>query len=157
MNARVLSILSLVVLVLISAVGCAGENKLEQQVNMQQQQIQALAAEVARLDSQQQSGSYLDSGSIAMASSGSGSYLDGASSGASSLDPMYTTPAGFQTPAKDIQRALKVAGYYNGAIDGKIGPDSRKAVREFQTANGLKSDGVVGRQTWSKLKVYLQG
>ena len=68
---------------------------------------------------------------------------------------MYRTPSGFEIPAVDIQRALKGAGYYAGDVNGKIGPDSREAIRNFQRDNGLSADGVCGRQTWSKLKTYL--
>lgn len=56
---------------------------------------------------------------------------------------------------KDIQRALKAAGFYSGAIDGKIGPKTKKAVEEFQRAKGLKIDGKVGPRTWSELEKYL--
>lgn len=67
----------------------------------------------------------------------------------------YRTPAGFELPAVDIQKALKAAGYYAGTADGKIGPSSREAIRNFQRDNGLNADGVCGQQTWSKLKTYL--
>ena len=56
---------------------------------------------------------------------------------------------------KDIQRALQNAGFYKGALDGKIGPKTREAVRQFQQVNGLKVDGVVGKETWSRLSAYL--
>lgn len=68
---------------------------------------------------------------------------------------MYRTPSGFELPAVDIQKALKGAGYYAGMVDGKMGPDSREALRNFQRDNGLTADGVCGRQTWAKLKTYL--
>ncbi|OGW99977.1 MAG: hypothetical protein A2Y00_02040 [Omnitrophica WOR_2 bacterium GWF2_43_52] len=58
--------------------------------------------------------------------------------------------------AKEIQHALKNAGLYDGAIDGKIGPQSKKAIEEFQAKNGLKADGKVGPMTWEKLKAYLE-
>lgn len=57
--------------------------------------------------------------------------------------------------AQDIQTALKNAGYYTGAIDGKIGPNTEKAIREFQQANSLKVDGIVGAETRSLLIKYL--
>jgi murein L,D-transpeptidase YcbB/YkuD len=58
--------------------------------------------------------------------------------------------------SKQIQIALKNAGFYEGPIDGKIGKNSKKAIRAFQEANGLAADGIVGNKTWSKLKTYLQ-
>jgi len=48
---------------------------------------------------------------------------------------------------KEIQLALKNAGFYNGTIDGKIGKNTKKAIREFQRTNGLKADGIVGPKT----------
>jgi peptidoglycan hydrolase-like protein with peptidoglycan-binding domain len=56
-----------------------------------------------------------------------------------------------------IQTALKNAGLYNGTIDGKIGPATRKAIEAFQQQNGLKVDGKVGPKTWSVLESYLNG
>ena len=56
---------------------------------------------------------------------------------------------------KDIQLALKNAGFYNGTIDGKIGKNTKRAIREFQKANGLKADGVVGPKTKDLLLQYL--
>ncbi|MCX5678063.1 MAG: peptidoglycan-binding domain-containing protein [Candidatus Omnitrophica bacterium] len=56
---------------------------------------------------------------------------------------------------RDIQQALKNAGYYNGKIDGVKGKSTRKAIKEFQKANGLKADGVVGRKTWDMLSKHL--
>ena len=56
---------------------------------------------------------------------------------------------------KDIQTALKAAGFYTGSIDGKIGPVTKKAVLDFQKAKGLKADGIVGSKTWAELEKYL--
>ncbi len=56
---------------------------------------------------------------------------------------------------EEIQTALKNAGYYEGDIDGKIGPKSKKAIEAFQAANNLKVDGKVGPKTWSLLSVHL--
>jgi len=54
-----------------------------------------------------------------------------------------------------IQQALKGAGYYNGPIDGKIGPNSQAAIKSFQRDHALKVDGVVGKRTWARLLNYL--
>ena len=56
---------------------------------------------------------------------------------------------------KEIQQALKAAGFYQGPVDGKLGSQTREAIRSFQQVHGLKVDGVVGRQTWEKLSPYL--
>ncbi|MFH1692223.1 MAG: peptidoglycan-binding domain-containing protein [Candidatus Omnitrophota bacterium] len=58
---------------------------------------------------------------------------------------------------EQIQLALKNIGYYDGKIDGKIGPRSKIAIKEFQKDMGLKVDGVAGRMTKEKLAKYLQG
>ncbi len=55
----------------------------------------------------------------------------------------------------EIQTALRSAGFYSGNIDGKIGPKSKKAIEDFQNANGLKVDGKVGANTWEALSRYL--
>ncbi len=57
---------------------------------------------------------------------------------------------------KNIQVTLKNAGFYSGAIDGKVGRRTRNAIKEFQKSNDLKAHGVVGKQTWAKLQKYLE-
>ncbi len=57
---------------------------------------------------------------------------------------------------KQIQIALQKAGFYKGKIDGKIGPQTKQAIREFQKAKGLKPDGAIGQKTWKELEKYLQ-
>ena len=61
---------------------------------------------------------------------------------------------GKPTP-KQIQQALKAAGFYSGKIDGNIGPRTKKAIEEFQAQNGLKADGKVGAKTWRALSAHL--
>lgn len=55
---------------------------------------------------------------------------------------------------KEVQRALQSAGFYDGPIDGKLGPKSQQAIRDFQAGHDLADDGVVGQKTWAKLKEY---
>jgi len=40
----------------------------------------------------------------------------------------------------------------NLEVDGKFGPKTRRAVKLYQRANGLKADGIVGDKTRAKLK-----
>ena len=66
------------------------------------------------------------------------------------LPPLASKPS-----AIEIQTALKNAGLYTGAIDGKIGPMTKKAIEEFQKANNLQADGKVGPKTWVALSRFL--
>ena len=62
----------------------------------------------------------------------------------------------FKLPTgKDIQTALKNAGFYKGDADGQIGSKTKQAIKKFQEANGLNPDGAVGSRTWEKLEKYL--
>jgi peptidoglycan hydrolase-like protein with peptidoglycan-binding domain len=57
--------------------------------------------------------------------------------------------------AMNVQKALKNGGYYDGKIDGKVGPRTKKAIKAFQRSKKLKADGVVGRKTVDQLKPLL--
>ena len=52
---------------------------------------------------------------------------------------------------RDIQTALSSKGFDPGEIDGIWGRNTIKAVRAFQSANGLTADGIVGPKTMAKL------
>lgn len=54
---------------------------------------------------------------------------------------------------KKIQQKLKRWGYYNGAVDGIFGAQTRKAVILFQKRNGLVADGIVGNRTFQALGI----
>lgn len=69
--------------------------------------------------------------------------------------PQLPPPGPYQPTIQEIQTALKNAGYYAGVIDGKIGPLTRNATKEFQKANALQVDGKVGPRTWAVLSKYL--
>ena len=58
--------------------------------------------------------------------------------------------------AKEIQATLKSSGFYAGEIDGVIGSGTKEAIREFQEANQLTPDGVVGSKTWMLLEKYME-
>lgn len=50
-----------------------------------------------------------------------------------------------------LQNKLSQLGLYYGKIDGIFGALTLDAVRTFQRSRGLSADGIVGKQTWSKL------
>ena len=57
------------------------------------------------------------------------------------------------TLVKNVQRALKKAGFNPGKIDGLYGPHTVAAVFAFQQSNRLVADGIVGPLTAKKLGV----
>jgi peptidoglycan hydrolase-like protein with peptidoglycan-binding domain len=56
---------------------------------------------------------------------------------------------------KQIQLALRNAGFDPGSIDGHKGKKTREAIKSFQRGNSLKPDGAVGKKTWELLSPYL--
>ncbi len=63
-----------------------------------------------------------------------------------------TIPYGSESEeVKEMQTKLRSKGYYHGKLDGKFGPATRKAVRKFQTAMGLRADGKPGERTLTAL------
>jgi hypothetical protein len=52
---------------------------------------------------------------------------------------------------KRLQGLLHAAGQRDSAIDGDFGPGTERAVKDFQRAKKLGVDGIVGRNTWTKL------
>ena len=58
---------------------------------------------------------------------------------------------------RQMQTALNSLGYTTGGTDGKFGPATEKAVRQFQQNNGLKVDGVAGNATLTRLYALADG
>ena len=140
--------------------GCAGK-KNQNQINTLQAQVGAITDELVRLDQSLQ-----ETRSAIQAEESLQSNLQGQLGASSSrlrslreeesvIKGIYRTPSGFELPSINIQKALKNAGYYQGNLDGKIGPMTRDAVKAFQRDNGMEADGVVGRTTWNRLKAHL--
>ena len=50
-----------------------------------------------------------------------------------------------------LQKLLLSYLYPITDLDGVFGPETERAVRSFQSENGLSVDGIVGRNTWSAL------
>lgn len=53
-----------------------------------------------------------------------------------------------------MQEILAQKGYNIGTPDGKLGPKTRSALREFQKENNLKQDGYPNKDTLLKLNTY---
>ena len=52
---------------------------------------------------------------------------------------------------KEVQRRLKMWGYYSGEVDGIYGSKTVEAVKYFQRKNGLTVDGIAGKATFAAL------
>lgn len=49
------------------------------------------------------------------------------------------------------QNYLTMCGFYHGSIDSIFGNLTEQAVKDWQRANGLKSDGIIGPKSWATL------
>lgn len=56
-----------------------------------------------------------------------------------------------RTQKKDLQEALRTKGFDPGPIDGILGPKTKRALQEFQKAEGLTPSGAPDSQTLEKL------
>ena len=65
------------------------------------------------------------------------------------------TPTFVKPTVKEVQQALKNAGFYQGNIDGIAGPGTKKAIEDFQAQKSLNVDGKVGPKTWAQLQPFL--
>jgi len=70
----------------------------------------------------------------------------------------YDGPIYSSSPAEDpaqtvanVQSALQQQGYYQGDIDGVLGPQTRAALAEYQSAQGLEPTGAVDEPTLETL------
>lgn len=54
---------------------------------------------------------------------------------------------------REVQTLLVRAGYSLN-VDGDFGPSTRDAVKVFQHTHGIRADGVVGPETFTKLQVF---
>ena len=58
----------------------------------------------------------------------------------------YADPQGSERVRK-LQRRLRLADESPGPVDGRFGPLTEAAVRQFQSREGIVADGLVGRST----------
>ena len=111
-------------------------------------EIQALKTQVSDLESQlQKKDSEIDSLRKSLSSTTEEKYKSAKSSGG--LGSSSVVPS-----VSQIQTALQNAGY-TLEVDGKMGSQTRAAIKDFQKANELEPDGKVGKRTWVILEPYL--
>jgi len=85
-------------------------------------------------------------------SSGTGTMGQAPKAGAMGHSYHHVVAAKSSTRVRQAQQALKQDGLYRGKVDGKIGPQTKSAVAQFQKQNGLKQTAQLDRPTMSKLK-----
>lgn len=73
------------------------------------------------------------------------------STASSSTSSVSTISSAVTSSIRSVQTRLKSLGYYTGAVDGIKGSGTTAAIKNFQAANGLTADGVVGPMTLAKL------
>ncbi|MDJ0701813.1 MAG: peptidoglycan-binding protein [Leptolyngbyaceae cyanobacterium MO_188.B28] len=54
---------------------------------------------------------------------------------------------------KNLQRRLQTLGYYKGSIDGNYGPETVRAVSQFQRYIGFSATGYVDPATWQRIEI----
>jgi hypothetical protein len=66
----------------------------------------------------------------------------------------YNQPAyGYSrdTVVARVQQHLADQGYYNGTIDGVVGPRTRAAIRAYESTHGMAIDGIVSNRLLSRM------
>jgi peptidoglycan hydrolase-like protein with peptidoglycan-binding domain len=111
-------------------------------------EIQALKTQINDLESQlDKKDSEIDSLRKALSKTTEDKYKSAKLSGSSGSSAAVPS-------VSQIQTALQNAGY-TIEVDGKMGSQTKSAIKDFQKANELEADGKVGKRTWAVLEPYL--
>ena len=74
---------------------------------------------------------------------------------------LVSVPSGSTVPGtsayyvKLLQSCLNSLGFNAGTPDGVYGPKTAKAIKNFQTAQGITSDGIAGQITWAYIDIRI--
>ncbi len=79
------------------------------------------------------------------------SYASAKTIGALGDSPGFTAKGSSGVNVEKLQQALRIKGYYKGAIDGKFGDGTRSAVLAYQKAVGISQTGKADYATIKKL------
>ena len=142
-------VLSLLTLSAISLAGCATRGTVKQK----DMEIQGLKNQVTVLESQVQSKDQELNGlkdALSAKQAEQEKVEAAATSKAKSAVKAKSHPS-----AKDVQTALANAGYDPGKIDGRMGKQTREALKAFQKAHNLTANGKANKKTWALLGDYL--
>lgn len=69
--------------------------------------------------------------------------------------PYYVTYPTYATYPVEVavQVELQRLGYYNGPIDGSVGPQTQKAIAKYQSLNGLPATGTINQALLKSLSI----
>jgi hypothetical protein len=78
------------------------------------------------------------------------------SSGDSYVEQSYMRETRQMTPmeVRDLQESLALRGFYNGRIDGVWGPQTDRAVRDYQISMGQQPSGILTVAEFNQLNMY---
>ena len=63
--------------------------------------------------------------------------------------------AGANSTVANIQAGLQRLGYDPGPADGRLGPRTQAAIREYEQDNGLLVDGQASPALWDHIRAHL--
>jgi peptidoglycan hydrolase-like protein with peptidoglycan-binding domain len=78
-----------------------------------------------------------------------------------SSSPTNPSGSGIHTPSamtaseiliRAAQQQLKYSGLYDGSVDGKMGSETQRALRQFQQRHGLRQSGALDGRTMTALQ-----
>ncbi len=69
-----------------------------------------------------------------------------------SVTPVSTPSLTKSAKVANLQELLSRRGFYNGAVDGLMGPQTRSAIVAAQRNYGLVTDGIAGSETYAALE-----
>ncbi len=71
--------------------------------------------------------------------------------------PLAVVPVddGFVSIVRRVQSGLSAFGYYSGASDGQVGPETRAALIKMQTDYGLKTTGTITPEVLKALSIEM--
>ena len=149
---------SLIAVCLVSLVGCHAKSNSEE-LNTLKSRVSSLEQQVAMLNQAIAKSEEIPQAKASESLSTGTNSSETASASLTGSAPAQ--PAGAESTASaaltpiEIQKALQNAGYYRGTPDGRIGPKTIQAIKDFQTENGLIADGKIGKKTSEKLRAHL--
>jgi peptidoglycan hydrolase-like protein with peptidoglycan-binding domain len=69
-------------------------------------------------------------------------------------NPSNVRTAGFPSEIRSVQAALRRLGIYSGQVDGILGPDTQRAIEDYQVKNKLPVTGQPNQGLYALLGIF---